>query len=103
MDEQTLDHFDPIEWTGRTFPRREAAPHAGTGIDSTRIDRTRIDRTRVSLLGEREMRYWTGELHATIYQLRDAIQATGSRDPAVIRAHLRQMAQDRSGPDSAAA
>jgi len=92
MDEQTRDHFDPIEWTGRTFPRREA--EAATH---------RIDTTRISLLGEREMRYWTDALQVTVYQLRDAIKATESRDPAVIRDYLRQMALAAAAPRSAAA
>lgn len=79
MDEQTLRHLEHIEWTGRTLPRRD--PEA----------ETRIDTTRISLLGERAMRYWTDELCLTVYQLRDAIKATDSRDPAVIREHLTQM------------
>ena len=92
MDEQTRDHFDHIEWTGRTLPRRdlEAA-------------KNRIDATRISLLGEREMRYWTDALRVTVYQLRHAIKATDSRDPAVIRDYLRRMALAAAAPTSAAA
>lgn len=79
MDEQTPARLGHIEWTGRSLPRRALDQGAPPAIDTTRI----------SLLSERETRYWTSELRATIYQLRDAIKATESRDPAVIREYLR--------------
>lgn len=81
MDEQHPSPRDRIEWTGRTFAPRLAE-----------IAKPSIDTTRISLLSERETRYWTSELRVTIYQLRDAIKATGSRDPALIREFLRPRA-----------
>jgi hypothetical protein len=81
MDEQNAAPLDLIEWTGRTFSPR-----------ITEIATPGIDTTRISLLSEREMRYWTSELGVTIYQLRDAIKATGSREPALIREFLRPRA-----------
>jgi hypothetical protein len=78
MDEQDHKPYAPLEWHGRTFARPtpyDAKPPS-------------IDATRISLLTEREMRYWTDELRVTIYEVRDAIKATDSRDPSVVRAWL---------------
>ena len=83
MDEQDLKAYDFIEWHGRTFARPKAYD----------ANKPLIDPTRISLLTEREMRYWTDELRVTIYEVRDAIKATGSRDPVVVKTHLQALAR----------
>lgn len=86
MDERTRGQPHAIEWNGPAVPR-------------ARAERTRppLDASHVSLLSEREMRYWTDTFRATIYQLRDAIRETDSREPAVIAEFLQARAQQAGG------
>lgn len=53
-------------------------------------DQTYRDRSSIWLMREDEIRYWTSELGVTIYALRDAIAATGTRAASVIRSYLHQ-------------
>lgn len=50
------------------------------------------DRSHVSLLQEQDIRFWTNELGVTMYELRDAIVATGSRAANRIREYLQNAA-----------
>lgn len=50
------------------------------------------DRSQVRLLQEDEIRYWAGEFGVTMYELRDAIVATGSRAANRIREYLQNAA-----------
>lgn len=80
MNEQASRYFDYIAWDGR-------APRATTPV---RAPEPAIDTTHIRLATERELRYWTSELAVTIYTLRDAIAATGSRCAKVVRAYLEE-------------
>lgn len=80
--------YDFVEWTGRA--RVVAAP--------VNKPQTEIDTTRISLATDRELRYWTDEFRVTIYDIRDAIAATGSRCPNAVRNYfVRRMADCESG------
>ncbi len=70
--------YDYVEWTGRA---RVVAP-------PVIMPRLEIDTTRISLATDRELRYWTDEFRVTIYEIRDAIAATGSRCPNAVRNYL---------------
>lgn len=50
--------------------------------------RAEIDTTRITLATDRELRYWTDELAVTIYEIRDAIAATGTRCSTTVRNYL---------------
>lgn len=65
-----------IEWHGR--PRIAAAPPVND-----------FDKTQIWLLTERQLRYWTGELGVTAYEIRDAVAATGTRCATTLRSYLR--------------
>lgn len=79
MAEHMSTDYNYVSWNGRT-PRGTAPVRAAESLS--------IDTTRVRLTTERELHYWTNELSATIYALRDAIEATGTRCASVIRAYL---------------
>lgn len=79
MNEQASRYFDYIAWDGRA-PRATPAARAP--------EPAAIDTTHIRLATERELRYWTSELSVTIYTLREAIAATGSRCAKVVRAYL---------------
>lgn len=90
MDDHALKQpdYDYIEWHGRAHfvapPANQARP-------------CDLDTTRISLATDRELRYWTDELRVTIYQIRDAIAATGTRCPTAVRNYLfRREAEDAS-------
>lgn len=71
--------YEVIEWEGRA-PR--VAP---TSIEAGWRD---IDPTEVWMINDRQLRYWTAELGVTIYEIRDAIAATGTRCAAALRQYL---------------
>ena len=81
MSEQALRDYDYVAWNGRT--PYAAAPE---GVPEPVV----IDTTQIRLATERELRYWTNELSVTIYALRDAIAATGTRCSVAVRAYLEQ-------------
>jgi hypothetical protein len=64
-----------IEWHGR--PRVVVAPPVND-----------FDKTQIWMLTERQLRYWTGELGVTAYEIRDAVAATGSRCATTLRQYL---------------
>jgi hypothetical protein len=80
MDDQAPRDYDYVEWNGRA-PFVAAPLHAPEPVV--------IDTTQIWMVTERELRYWTSELGATIYELRDAIEATGTRAAGAVRAYLR--------------
>ena len=84
MDEKTRPPFETLEWTGSPARR----PAANDGVPAG------VDTRTIRLFREAELRYWTDVLRATVYELRDAIQATGSRDPARVRAWLDARSRD---------
>jgi hypothetical protein len=77
MSNQASRDYGYVAWEGRG-----AASPAGASAPAT------IDTTQVRLATEPELRYWTDELSVTIYCLRDAIAATGTRCATAIRAYL---------------
>lgn len=78
MDEQAARDYDYVEWDGRT-PYVAAPAHAPA---PPRVEAT------IWLATERELRFWTSELGVTVYELRDAIEATGTRCARRVRAWL---------------
>jgi hypothetical protein len=79
LDETTSHDADAIEWKGcRTFVPPTVARAA-------RVD---LDLSRVWLTSEHALHYWTRELDATIYEIRDAIEDTGSRCAEAVRRYL---------------
>lgn len=74
--------YDYIKWNGRT-------PYLAVPIDAP--EPIVIDTTQIWLCTERELRYWTSEFAVTIYALRDAIAATGTRCATAVREHLETM------------
>ncbi len=85
MDNQALKQSDYsfVEWYGRV---PVAVPPAKP--------RAEIDTTRISLATDRELRYWTDEFRVTIYDIRDAIAATGSRSPCDVRSYLARRVEE---------
>lgn len=81
MDEQALRDYDYVAWNGRT-------PYAATPMDAPAP--VVIDTTYIYMATERELRYWTNELVATVYEVREAIEATGTRCARTVRAWLEQ-------------
>ncbi len=81
--------YDYVEWTGRA---RVVAPPVIT-------PKVEIDTARISLATNRELRYWTDEFRATIYEIRDAIAAAGSRCPNAVRNYLDRSVGEE-GPES---
>ena len=79
MDEHALRDYDYVEWNGRSH-------YVASPVDAP--EPFVIDTTQISLLTERELRYWTSELGVTIYTLRDAISTMGTRVASVVRAYL---------------
>ena len=85
MDQQALRDYDYVAWNGRT-------PYAASPVAAP--EPVVIDATQIRLVTERELRYWTNELCVTVYALRDAISATGSRCADVVRAYLERSDAD---------
>jgi hypothetical protein len=86
MDDHALKQSDYsfVEWYGRT---PVAAPPPAK-------PQPEIDTTRISLASDRELRYWTDEFRVTIYDIRDAIAATGSRCPNDVRHYLARRVEE---------
>lgn len=78
MDEHASRDYDYVEWNGRT-PYVAAPLHAAA---PAQIEDT------IWLATERELHYWTQELGVTVYEVRDAIAATGTRCARRVRAWL---------------
>ena len=82
MYDHALRDYDYVEWNGHSSfvaaPANAPAPPV-------------IDTTQIWLSTEREQRYWTSELAVTIYALRDAIAATGTRCAIVVRGYLERL------------
>ena len=79
LNDATPADADPIEWANcRTFVRPVQAR-------ALQVD---LDLSRVWLTTEHALHYWTRELNATIYEIRDAIEDTGSRCAEAVRRHL---------------
>ena len=78
MDDQALQQSDYsfVEWYGRVPVAPPPRP------------KPELDTSRISLATDRELRYWTDEFRVTIYDIRDAIAATGSRCPTAVRTYL---------------
>ena len=85
MNDHALKSSDYVEWDGPSL--FVPAPMEIRESDT-------VDKSEIRLLTERAMRYWTSELGVTVYALREAIAATGSREPAVVRAYLESHATD---------
>ena len=81
MNARVSRDYDYIAWDGRT-------PYAAA--PATAPEPVVIDTTQIRLVTERELRYWTSELRVTIYALRDAIAATGTRCAIAVREYLQQ-------------
>lgn len=79
MDDHALRDYDYVEWNG-------AAPYVAA--PSHGREPVLIDTTEIWMATERELRYWTTELGATIYELREAIGVTGTRCSKAVRAYL---------------
>lgn len=79
MHAQEQSDYDYVQWSGRA---RVVAP------SPIKTELREIDTTRISLATDRELRYWTDELGVTIYEIRDAIAATGSRCATAVRNYL---------------
>jgi hypothetical protein len=79
LQAQPQSDYDFVEWSGRATV---APPPAGKAA------LRELDTATVWLSTDRELRYWTDELGVTIYEIRDAIAATGTRCGATIRQYL---------------
>ena len=73
---------ESIEWTGRPqLPPLRVAPTSSADFDTS----------QVWLTSDRLLRYWTHELGATMYDIRDAIAVTGTRCAIEVRSYLSRM------------
>ena len=90
MDENTSrnTHSGYIEWQGRSVAQMMPA-HRAPLPPAPVVDK--FDTTHIFLLSEREMRYWTNELGVTVYMLRDAIKAAGTRCAKTVRDYLHRL------------
>lgn len=79
MNDASFRDYDYVAWHGDT-------PYAAVPASSPAP--VVIDATEVWMTSERELRYWTCELRATVYELREAIEIVGSRSAAKVRAWL---------------
>ena len=79
MDDQTARDYDYVEWNGRT-------PYVANPLQASQP--VLIDTTQIWMSTERELRYWTSELGATVFELREAIEMVGSRCAGRVRAWL---------------
>lgn len=73
--------YDFVEWSGR-------APISA--LPATKSPPRDFDTNDVWLLTESQLRYWTAELGVTMYEIRDAIAATGTRCATAVRKYLGQ-------------
>lgn len=79
LDTATPPDADAIDWKDcRSFVR--PAPRRATPVE--------IDPSRVWMTSDHALRFWTRELDATIYEIRDAVAATGSRCAEAVRRYL---------------
>lgn len=73
---------EPIEWASRIpLPPLRAATASSDEFDTS----------QVWLTSDRLLRYWTHELGATMYDIRDAIAVTGTRCAIEVRSYLSRM------------
>lgn len=81
MDTHTSQHaaYDYVEWSGR-------APIGPPPV--ARSPPRDFDTNEVWLLTDCQLRYWTGELGVTIYEIRDAIAIIGTRCAAALRSYF---------------
>jgi len=68
-----------VEWSGR-------APIGPPPV--TNSQPRDFDTTQVWLLNDRQLRYWTGELGVTMYEIRGAIATIGTRCAIALRNYV---------------
>jgi hypothetical protein len=79
LNDATPPDADAVEWKGcRTF----VPP---TVVRALPVD---LDLSRVWLTSEHALHYWTRELDATVFEIRDAIVATETRCAQAVRRYL---------------